>query len=582
LPVGALVGLAVRGGATRAASVAAARSAGRASRLATRGGAFTRAAKAPKGGLRGLKRSALLGGALAGRGGGGGPYGSGGPNSSLGGGRGAFGVFGLGGPAKGSKINIPPMVTPGATSKVSSPSISTITEQLAFLVSLAKNIGANIDSQKDSLISEIKDANHMAEADQLDDGPDASPIGPDGQVLTQDLSSPLNDFGSALDNLIEAIKSLTLGGGGGGGGGGGLLGGLGGAAAAVAGTAGAAVAGRAIATRVGGRAAAGAGARALSSGMIRRNIARIAGPLLAKRLGGAALRSIPLLGTAIGVGFAVNSLLKGDLVGAGLNLTSGLAGPVTAIPAMILQLAREVYSGVYGVNPEADPLVNDRMTVIVKELEKMAKTALAPRIRRADNTRAPDARRVSSNSSSPAPRPAPAAASSPSPGARTTPPLVLSSGGGAPQNRVAPGVNERAAAQAGSATAAPAAAAAATPISSPSPGAMSAPSEPPAPEGISSDGVVESPSISVPSPQQLMNSNPSVSGGDIIRASDNADPMLSGVSTAGVAYSLAGNRIGPARQSTTRQGMVGVGNVPSPDYSFAGDIAAQLYFAEAA
>jgi hypothetical protein len=575
--------MALRGGGARAASVAAARSAGRAGRLASRGGgAFTRAAKAPKGGIRGLKRSALIGGALGSGGGGDSGYGSGGPTSSLGGAAGSLGVFGLGGPAKGTKINLPAMAAPESTSKVSAPSISTITEQLTLLVSLAKDIGANIDSQKDSLISEIKDANRMAEADQLDaGGPDASPVGPNGEMLGVDLSSPLNDFGSALDNLIEAIKGLSLSGGGGGGGGG-LLGGLGGAAAAVAGTAGAAAAGKAIASRVGGRAAAGAGAQALSSGSIRRTISRIAGPLLAKRLGGTALRSIPLLGTAIGVGFAVNSLIKGDLVGAGLNLTSGIAGPVTAIPAMILQLAREIYSGVYGVNPEADPLANDRMAVIVKELEKMAKSALAPRIRRAGSTQTPDARRVPSGNSSPPPRPAPAAASSPSPGARTTPPLAVPSvGGGSPQNRVAPGVNERAAAQTGGAAAAPGAAPAAAPISSPAPGAMSAPAEPAAPGG-GEDGVVESPSISVPSPQQLVNSAPSVAGADIIRASDNADPMLAGVSAAGVAYSMPGNRVGPARQSTTRQGMVGVGNVPSPDYSFAGDIAVQLYFAEAA
>jgi hypothetical protein len=60
-----------------------------------------------------------------------------------------------------------------------------------------------------------------------------------------------------------------------------------------------------------------------------------------------ALKSIPYAGAVIGVAFAINSLIQGDVLGAGLELAGGLGSIATAIPATSYQAAREIYSDYY-------------------------------------------------------------------------------------------------------------------------------------------------------------------------------------------------------------------------------------------
>lgn len=66
------------------------------------------------------------------------------------------------------------------------------------------------------------------------------------------------------------------------------------------------------------------------------------------------IKSIPILGAAVGVGFAIERLVRGDPVGAGLEAVGSLGSAITAIPATALQEARDLYIEFYGVYPEQD------------------------------------------------------------------------------------------------------------------------------------------------------------------------------------------------------------------------------------
>jgi hypothetical protein len=93
-------------------------------------------------------------------------------------------------------------------------------------------------------------------------------------------------------------------------------------------------------------------------------IKRVAGPIIKKALGSTVLKSIPIIGTAVGGIFAAKKLLEGDPVGAGLEAGSGLGGPMTAVPALAASVARDTYSSVFNVQPEQDPMFGKRMAMI--------------------------------------------------------------------------------------------------------------------------------------------------------------------------------------------------------------------------
>ena len=86
-------------------------------------------------------------------------------------------------------------------------------------------------------------------------------------------------------------------------------------------------------------------------------IAAAIGKILPKKIPGLVGRSIPFLGAAIGAGFGIYELVKGNYVGAALSVAGGMAGPATAFPAAVLDIANDVYKDVYGTYP-ADDLLN--------------------------------------------------------------------------------------------------------------------------------------------------------------------------------------------------------------------------------
>jgi hypothetical protein len=109
-------------------------------------------------------------------------------------------------------------------------------------------------------------------------------------------------------------------------------------------------------------------------------IENLAAPIIAKGLGKTVLKSIPIVGAVAGVGFAVDRLLHGDVVGAGLDAVSGLAGPLTAIPALIASTSRDIYSSVYGVQPEEDPNASERMSEVTSVVKGVVTKTLTASI----------------------------------------------------------------------------------------------------------------------------------------------------------------------------------------------------------
>lgn len=158
-------------------------------------------------------------------------------------------------------------------------------------------------------------------------------------------------------------------------------------------TTGAALASTKIAQLIGAgltkAAATKVGQQAMNKSVLAVAVKKVAGPLIQKGLGRTVLRSIPIIGAGIGAISAANRLLQGDIVGAGLDLTSGLGGPMTAIPAFIATLARDSYSGVFGVQPEADPEFVPRMAMIKEILEDIVRDYLGQAIKTKAPTPAP-------------------------------------------------------------------------------------------------------------------------------------------------------------------------------------------------
>lgn len=89
---------------------------------------------------------------------------------------------------------------------------------------------------------------------------------------------------------------------------------------------------RGIGRAIGGgrKALTGLGAKAMNKGLQKTGV-KIAGKGLAKGLGKAALKKVPGVGLIAGLGFGVERLLQGDLLGAGLELASGAASTVPGL-----------------------------------------------------------------------------------------------------------------------------------------------------------------------------------------------------------------------------------------------------------
>lgn len=115
-------------------------------------------------------------------------------------------------------------------------------------------------------------------------------------------------------------------------------------------------------------------------------IKKLVAPIVAKSVGKLAIKSIPLVGAAAGGIFAIGKLLKGDLVGAGLEAASGLGSVATALPAMVLSIARDGYMAVHGSSPEEDAakygpgIVADRLNQIKSVTEESIKESLGQKV----------------------------------------------------------------------------------------------------------------------------------------------------------------------------------------------------------
>ena len=90
------------------------------------------------------------------------------------------------------------------------------------------------------------------------------------------------------------------------------------------------------------------------------------------------LKAIPVVGTVFGVGSGLWRAIKGDFLGAGLDMAGAVAsmfpgvGTAAAMTAMSLNLSRDVYEGVYGNLPMDEPDVTDAEGNIIQSGESVA------------------------------------------------------------------------------------------------------------------------------------------------------------------------------------------------------------------
>ena len=160
-------------------------------------------------------------------------------------------------------------------------------------------------------------------------------------------------------------------------------------------------------------------------------VKRIVKPIITKAIGSTALKSIPIIGAAVGGLFAAKKLLEGDPVGAGLEAASGLAGPLTAIPAMVATVSRDAYSSIFNTKPEQDPQFGTRMKFIGGIVAALVTAMLASKVEaKPAPTRneidaavePPKPVREMAETPTGSPAPAPPAAPAPSPAPTSSPP----------------------------------------------------------------------------------------------------------------------------------------------------------------
>lgn len=321
-----------------------------------------------------------------------------------------LGMFGkaLGAGVSGSAVSsapLPTMEQPTRVSNKSNPSLATITSQLEDLIKTANKIGVYTKEQQAALLNQINQTKRSAKEQQLENKTSSVPELP--QITDSNSLGPLDQSVDVLITKIDALSDTVTGLSSGGLGFGGtslspldLLGGkdnkpipskgaakastpswLSKATAAISSGASslrkaAPVAIGAASSKVAGLMSAGFGATKRAGGSIKAAARRAAGPIISKALGRTVLKSIPLVGTGIGVGLAVNSLMRGDVVGAGIELASGVAGPLTAVPALAASVTRDTYASVYGIQPEQDPNFKQRYGELKGSVDEMIKEQL--------------------------------------------------------------------------------------------------------------------------------------------------------------------------------------------------------------
>jgi uncharacterized membrane protein YgcG len=310
-------------------------------------------------------------------------------------------------------------------------------------------------------------------------------------------------------------------------------------------------------------------------------IIRAARPLVKSALAKTALKSIPIVGAVAGGALAIGRLLQGDVVGAGLEAASGLGGPLTAIPALVASLARDVYISAFNTNPETDPQFGPRMGMVNDAVTGLVKSQLSEKVRPAGEESVQPQQTATGGT------PSLSTMAPPSPGGQaqqTSSPSI--SGSGAPSGGGGGGGGGGSSSggsggAAGDASAAATggggdAAAAATKVSSG--GSLSgepASTETPTPEPTNATKKLEGEEGSAPPAAGSAPSVKSLIGEKILNASEAESQTAPSMSTTGQAAPK------PSRTPTTRPGAKGMGDVPDPGYSDLGSFASQLYFGAA-
>ena len=293
------------------------------------------------------------------------------------------------------------------------------------------------------------------------------------------------------------------------------------------------------------------------SGNVRSSAKKAAMPLIKKALGRTAVKSIPFVGAAAGVGFAVSKLLEGDVVGAGIEAASGLAGPLTAVPLMIASVARDIYSDVYGVQPEQDPELMKRMTVVKDAVGEVVKEQLEGSVEPKQKPSATDVDKATVPANPPTPPTPQATQTNAPPIAPSTPPGLPTAAGGQ-STPAAFGSSEYFTGKPSDGAATSAGVSPSSGLGSPSiqaPEKMPPESEMSAALSMQESGITAAQSIS---PQ-------AATGTDIMAATEQSEATPTQYSNM-MGYDPVQNMFRPQRGATSSGGRIGIGNVPSPDY----------------
>lgn len=508
----------------------------------------------------------------------------------------------------------PALVKPKNMPNVANPTLASISKQLSSLVKISKALGLVSKKQQEALIKQIAQADRVAKENALESNANAEMLG--GKGIGGDIG-PVND---ALMDLAQELAKLTKvvqekvddqGGG--------ILGSMASTAASLlpgrktakaasrvatkvsqkglnkgfssfvdkAGKtryrnamgryvsaaeavkapllqrASKAVGSTVVSSRVGGlmstafrKAATKSGAVKVASAEL---IKKVAGPIVSKGLGKTVLKSIPVVGTVAGLGFAAKRLIEGDPVGAGLDAVSGLGSAMTAIPAFVASVARDVYTNVFGIHPEEDPNAASRLAMVTNAVKSLVEETLRPRLQ-------------------PKQKPSQAAMTFKAPPAPSVPSSSKTAGSTmtSPQTVAAPPKND---------VSAPS-----SPSGGGGSGGSSAPAAKPAPSGGGSQpaagaSVAPKPETQNPYPNASADAekiapSPSTGASIVSATQENAaietESMVPKIVTVGTQVPM------PSFNTTTRNGARGIGNVPDPNYGGVPmSLPDQLYFTAA-
>lgn len=120
--------------------------------------------------------------------------------------------------------------------------------------------------------------------------------------------------------------------------------------------------------------------KAAAAAVTKQAIEKAASKAVARNLAKATVKTIPVAGAVVGVGFAAWKLIQGDWVGAGVEAVSGLGSAMTSIPAAIYSAIRDTYEEVYGVLLESDPQRDERLQPIKDVVTAKAHELLSKKI----------------------------------------------------------------------------------------------------------------------------------------------------------------------------------------------------------